>query len=140
MFWLSSMLHRNYLTDGLDSTLWTSPPGLVSCAGTMVSTIQLYEKNWYCVTILSSISGKPVIFGEFTCLFRLSAVIPHSSILHPGWDETPGSCGPVVGLFGASLVSRSPALQFQDLRVFFILDRGHRLLRKVHGYLRMSIY
>ncbi len=24
MFWLSSMFHRNYLTDGLDSTLWTS--------------------------------------------------------------------------------------------------------------------
>ncbi len=27
--------HRNYLTDGPDSTLRTSPPGLVSCAGTM---------------------------------------------------------------------------------------------------------
>ncbi len=35
MFWLSSMFHRNYLTDGPDSTLRTSPPGLVSCAGTM---------------------------------------------------------------------------------------------------------
>ncbi len=35
MFWLSSMFHRNYLTDGPDSTLRTSPPGLVSCAETM---------------------------------------------------------------------------------------------------------
>ncbi len=49
---------------------------------------------------------------------------PHSSILDPGWDETPGSCGPVVGLCGASLVSRSPALQFQDLRVFLKYHSG----------------
>ncbi len=76
MFWLSSMFHRNYLTDGPDSTLRTSPPGLVSCAETMDGEDDpVLWKNWYCVTILCSISGKPVIFGVFTCLFRLSAVM-----------------------------------------------------------------
>ncbi len=33
--WLSSMFHRNYLTDIPDPTLRTLPPGLISCAGTM---------------------------------------------------------------------------------------------------------
>ncbi len=37
---------------------------------------------------------------------------PNSSILDPGWDETPGSCGPVVGLCGASLNCGSFYLSF----------------------------
>ncbi len=65
------MFHRNYLTDGSDSTLRTSPPGLISCAGTMDGEYDpvLWEKLVLCNHSLQ-------YFWE-TCrfLFRLSAVM-----------------------------------------------------------------
>ncbi len=65
-----------------------------------------------------------VNFGAFTCFFRLCVVMTSLVDTRSRLDETPGSCGPVVGLCGASLVIRSPALQFQDLRVFLKYHSG----------------
>ncbi len=64
MFWLSSMFHRNYLTDGPDSTLWTSNLRDWSHAQEpwMGEYDPVLRKDWYCVTILYSISGNLSVF------------------------------------------------------------------------------
>ncbi len=98
-------------------------PATISCAGTMDGWVRSSstEKLVLCNHSLQYFWRKPVGF-----CFDSVQWWPHSSILDPGWDETPGSCGPVVGLCGASLVSRSPALQFQGLRVFLKYHSGQR--------------
>ncbi len=98
-------------------------PATISCTGTMDGWVRSSstEKLVLCNHSLQYFWRKPVGF-----CFDSVQWWPHSSILDPGWDETPGSCGPVVGLCGASLVSRSPALQFQGLRVFLKYHSGQR--------------
>ncbi len=88
MFWLSSMFHRNYLTDGPDPTLRTLPPGLISCAGTMDGWVRSSSMvHWYCVAFFAVFLG-PVVWCVFISCFRLSAVM--TSLVDTrsrlGWD------------------------------------------------------
>ncbi len=83
-FWWSSMFHRNYLTDGSDSTLRMLPPGLVSCAGTMDGWVRSSS------TERMVLCNHSVQYFWETCrfLFRFSAVM--TSLVDTrsrlGWD------------------------------------------------------
>ncbi len=83
-FCWSSMFHRNYLTDGSDSTLRMLPPGLVSCAGTMDGWVRSSS------TERMVLCNHSVQYFWETCrfLFRFSAVM--TSLVDTrsrlGWD------------------------------------------------------
>ncbi len=85
MFWLSSMFHRNYHTDGPDPTLRTSPPGLISCAGTMDGWVRSSstEKLVLCKPFFAVFLG-PVVLCVSPLSFDSVQWWPHSSILDPG--------------------------------------------------------
>ncbi len=76
MFWLSSMFHRNYFTDGPDTT-----PGLISCAGTMEIgeydpfLIRLDTLDFLLLPFFAVFLGPVVLCVFQTSCYRLTAVI-----------------------------------------------------------------
>ncbi len=69
MFWSGSMLHRIYLTDGLDPRpFWTSSPELISCAGTMVGEYDPFIKDLFTGGCVSSASILCSVSGTFFCV------------------------------------------------------------------------
>ncbi len=149
MFWLSSMFHRNYLTDVLDPTLRTSPPGLISCAGTLDGWVRSSSTvHWYCVAILCSISGTCRLVC-FTSCFRRSAVM--TSLVDTrsrlGWEPCSQAAYPWIVWPSRRFLWEPPGssgLQHCNSRTcgsiyYQFLGRGRFLLRKVHGYLRISM-